>query len=81
MAAVYAAGVVLPRTRPLFHDEMALSPSRRRVLEEALVQVPFGTVLLEEVGFRGELPALLERELSARTAVAASASLFGHFSS
>ncbi|GLW22013.1 CPBP family intramembrane metalloprotease [Microbispora triticiradicis] len=77
VAAGYAAGVALPRTRPLFHDQRALALSRRRVLEEALVQVPFGTVLLEEVGFRGVLPALLGRVLPARTAVAASAALFG----
>ncbi|XVQ87269.1 CPBP family glutamic-type intramembrane protease [Microbispora siamensis] len=77
VVAVYAAGVAHPRTRALFHDERALALSRRRVLEEALVQVPFGTVLLEEVGFRGVLPALLGRSLPARTAVAASAALFG----
>ncbi|MEU8192479.1 CPBP family glutamic-type intramembrane protease [Microbispora amethystogenes] len=77
VAAGYAAGVALPRTRPLFLDQRALALSRRRVLEEALVQVPLGTVLLEEVGFRGVLPALLGRVLPARTAVAASAALFG----
>ncbi|MEU6425801.1 CPBP family glutamic-type intramembrane protease [Microbispora sp. NPDC046973] len=77
VAAVYAAGLAHPRTRALFHDERALALSRRRVLEEALVQVPFGTVLLEEVGFRGVLPALLGRSLPACTAVAASAALFG----
>ncbi|MEV4296207.1 lysostaphin resistance A-like protein [Microbispora rosea] len=77
VAAVYAAGVAHPRTRVLFHDERALALSRRRVLEEALVQVPFGTVLLEEVGFRGVLPALLGRSLPPRAAVAASAALFG----
>ncbi|MBE3013787.1 CPBP family intramembrane metalloprotease [Microbispora sp. NEAU-D428] len=77
VVAVYAAGVANPRTRALFHDERALALSRRRVLEEALVQVPFGTVLLEEAGFRGVLPALLGRSLPARAAVAASAALFG----
>ncbi|MFG1862222.1 CPBP family intramembrane glutamic endopeptidase [Microbispora bryophytorum] len=77
VAAVYAAGVAHPRIRALFHDERALALSRRRVLEEALVQVPFGTVLLEEVGFRGVLPALLGRSLPPRTAVAVSAALFG----
>ncbi|MEN3535502.1 CPBP family glutamic-type intramembrane protease [Microbispora sp. ZYX-F-249] len=77
VAAVYAAGVALPGTRALFRDERALALSRRRVLEEALVQVPFGTVLLEEAGFRGVLPAVLGRSLPAGTAVAASAALFG----
>lgn len=77
VAVAYAIGIAHPRTRPLFLDERALALSRRRVLEEALVQVPFGTVLLEEVGFRGVLPAVLGRRLPPRTAVAASAALFG----
>jgi uncharacterized protein len=77
VAAVYAAGVALPRTRPLFHDERALALSRGRLMEEIFVQVPIGTVLLEEVAFRGVLPALLARRSSSRTAVAGSAALFG----
>ncbi|WP_433353147.1 CPBP family glutamic-type intramembrane protease [Microtetraspora malaysiensis] len=77
VAAAYAAGVALPRTRPLFLDERALALSRARLLEEALVQVPIGTVLLEEVAFRGVLPALLGRSLPARTAGVAAAAFFG----
>ncbi|MFC0864832.1 type II CAAX prenyl endopeptidase Rce1 family protein [Sphaerimonospora cavernae] len=83
VAAVYAAGVALPRTRPLFLDERALALSRGRLAEEVLLQVPVGTVLLEEVAFRGVLPALLAshgpsgRPLPSRTAAAASAALFG----
>ncbi|GAA1291609.1 abortive infection protein [Planotetraspora silvatica] len=77
VAAVYAAGIALPRTRPLFLDERALALSRGRLLEEILVQVPVGTVLLEEVAFRGVLPALLARRCSSRTALAGSAALFG----
>ncbi|MCK2221416.1 CPBP family intramembrane metalloprotease [Actinomadura sp. ATCC 31491] len=77
VAAVYAAGVALPRTRPLFHDERALSLSRARVLEEALVQVPLGTVLLEEVGFRGALYAMLRRRHGTVAATATSSALFG----
>ncbi|MBO3747068.1 CPBP family intramembrane metalloprotease [Streptosporangiaceae bacterium NEAU-GS5] len=75
--AGYAGGVALPHTRPLLHDERALSLSRVRLAEEALVQVPLGTVLLEEVAFRGVLPALLARSLGPRTAVATSAAMFG----
>ncbi|WP_433420079.1 CPBP family glutamic-type intramembrane protease [Microtetraspora malaysiensis] len=77
VAAAYAAGVALPRTRPLFLDERALTLSRARLLEEALVQVPIGTVLLEEVAFRGVLPALLGRSLPAGTAGVAAAACFG----
>ncbi len=92
VAAVYAAGVASSRTRPLFLDERALSLSRARLLEEVLLQVPLGTVLLEEVAFRGVLPALLARALPSGpfpsralpsgpfpscTATAATAALFG----
>ncbi|TXK35918.1 CPBP family intramembrane glutamic endopeptidase [Nonomuraea sp. C10] len=77
VAAVYTVGITLPRTRPLFHDERALSLTRARVLEEALLQVPFGTVLLEEVGFRGALHAMLRRAHGQATATAVSSALFG----
>jgi membrane protease YdiL (CAAX protease family) len=77
VAAVYTVGVATPRTRPLFHDERALSLSRARVLEEALLQVPLGTVLLEEVGFRGALHAMLRQRHGAVAATAISSALFG----
>lgn len=77
VAAVYAVGVANPRTRPLFQDERALSLSRARALEEALVQVPLGTVLLEEVGFRGALYAMLRHRQGTVAATAISSALFG----
>lgn len=77
VAAVYTIGISYSRTRPFFHDERALSLTRARVLEEALLQVPFGTVLLEEVGFRGALHALLRRRHGEPAATAVSSVLFG----
>ncbi|NRQ37930.1 CPBP family intramembrane metalloprotease [Nonomuraea sp. NN258] len=77
VAAVYTAGIAMPRTRPLFHDERALSLTRARALEEALVQVPFGTVLLEEVGFRGALYGMLRQRHGTAAATALSSALFG----
>ncbi|WP_405144683.1 CPBP family intramembrane metalloprotease [Sphaerisporangium sp. NBC_01403] len=77
VAAVYTGGVLLPRTRRFFRDERALGLSRARLAEEILVQVPLGTVLLEEVGFRGVLPAVLRRSYGAGVAVAGSSALFG----
>ncbi|MEV0824535.1 CPBP family intramembrane glutamic endopeptidase [Nonomuraea rubra] len=77
VAGVYTAGVAMPRTRPLFHDDRALSLSRARVLEEALLQVPLGTVLLEEVGFRGALYGMLRRTHGTAAATAVSSTLFG----
>jgi membrane protease YdiL (CAAX protease family) len=77
VAGVYGAGIAVPATRRFFRDERALSLSRARALEEALLQVPFGTVLLEEVGFRGVLHGLLARSHGAGTATAVSSVLFG----
>lgn len=77
VAGVYGAGIAVPATRRLFRDERALSLSRARVIEEALLQVPVGTVLLEEVGFRGVLHALVARSHGAATATAVSSALFG----
>ncbi|MFI6596437.1 CPBP family intramembrane glutamic endopeptidase [Nonomuraea sp. NPDC050536] len=77
VAAGYTAGIAIPRTRPLFHDERALSLSRARALEEALLQVPVGTVLLEEVGFRGALYGMLRRTRGTAAATAVSSALFG----
>ncbi|MCG5217268.1 CPBP family intramembrane glutamic endopeptidase [Streptosporangium sp. KLBMP 9127] len=77
VVAVYTAGVALPATRRFFHDDRALSLSRARALEEALVQVPLGTVLLEEVGFRGALYGMLRRSHGTAVATAVSSALFG----
>ncbi|MEO3808869.1 CPBP family intramembrane glutamic endopeptidase [Sphaerisporangium sp. B11E5] len=77
VTAAYAGGVLLPATRKLFHDERALRLSRARLLEETLIQVPVGTVLLEEVAFRGVLPAALRRTHGPTTSVLASSALFG----
>ncbi len=77
VAAVYTVGILSPRTRPFFRDERALSLSRARVLEEALLQVPLGTVLLEEVGFRGALYGMVRRRRGTAAATAVSSTLFG----
>jgi membrane protease YdiL (CAAX protease family) len=77
VAAVYTVGINMSRTRPLFQDERALSLTRARVLEEALVQVPFGTVLLEEVGFRGALYGMVRQTHGTAAATAVSSALFG----
>lgn len=77
VVVAYTGGVLLPPTRRFFRDERALKLSRARLLEETLVQVPLGTVLLEEVAFRGVLPAALSRSYGPVAAVAGSSALFG----
>jgi membrane protease YdiL (CAAX protease family) len=77
VGGVYAAGVACPRTRRLFLDERALRLSRARLLEEVFLQVPVGTVLLEEVGFRGVVYGLVDRSYGAVVATVVSSGLFG----
>ena len=59
VATVYAAGLAIPSIRAVFRDSPAGSITAGGLLWATLVRVPFGTVLLEELAFRGVLPALL----------------------
>jgi uncharacterized protein len=72
-----AIGVALPLTRGLFHDERVAGISGADLAYQALVRIPFGTALFEELAFRGVLLALLLRVTSTVPAVAVSSALFG----
>lgn len=64
VAGVYLIGAVLPLTRSAFHDvRYHLRPGA--ALLAALVVVPLGTVLFEEVAFRGVLLGLVNRHRGA----------------
>ena len=55
VTAVYLVGSAFKRTRTAFHDERMSELTGGRMMFQALVEVPFGTVLLEEVAFRAVL--------------------------
>ncbi|MTD54608.1 CPBP family intramembrane glutamic endopeptidase [Amycolatopsis pithecellobii] len=55
----FGAAIAIPPLRVLFHDGRIGSPGFGQLLLLALVRIPLGTVLLEEIAFRGVLPALL----------------------
>lgn len=81
LAAVMVAGVAIPSTRGLFMDDRA-DVGSWQIAYKVLVEVPLGTVLLEEVTFRGVLPAMLLKRVASgprarRTADAVAAVLFG----
>lgn len=59
ISLIYAIGMVLPATRDAFLDSRVGSASTGQMLYQVLVRIPLGTVLLEEVAFRGVLPALM----------------------
>ena len=76
VAIVYGIGVALPWTRPAFHDvRYHLHPGA--ALLTAFIVVPLGTVLLEEIAFRGVLLGLVHRHRGAVWASITSSVLFG----
>lgn len=77
VAAVYLVGMAIPATRELFRDERVQGWDLRKTLAAAFIRVPLGTVLLEEVAFRGVVPAMIGARTKQATAVAVSAILFG----
>lgn len=74
--AMYLAAALLPWFEDLFHDRR-VDGGIVRLLYEALVRIPFGTVVLEEVAFRGVLPAVFAKYTSTFRAVVLSSVLFG----
>ncbi len=77
ITAVYVVGSLFRRTRAAFHDERMGEMSGGRLMFQALVEVPFGTVLFEEIAFRGVLFAMLARRYGLIWAIVGSALLFG----
>jgi membrane protease YdiL (CAAX protease family) len=76
VGVVYLVGVLMPTTRSAFLDsryEFGLS----QALTTAFVVIPLGTVLLEEVAFRGVLWGMLSRHMTTWRVVMVSSSLFG----
>jgi CAAX protease family protein len=74
---VYGIGLAMPFTRDAFLDDRVANLSAGELVYRALVRVPFGTVLLEEVAFRGVLWAMLKRRWGTTWATAGSSLLFG----
>lgn len=56
---VVALAAVLPVTRPLFRDERMRGVDGGATARLALIRIPLGTVVLEEVAFRGVLPVFI----------------------
>ncbi len=77
VALGYATAATLPATRGLLLDRRAAGLDARGLLHQVLLRVPCGTVLLEEVAFRGVLYGLLQPAAGPVSATAVSALLFG----
>jgi membrane protease YdiL (CAAX protease family) len=75
--AVYLVGAVLPATREAFGDDRVEDLSSGDILVRALIRVPLGTVLLEEIAFRGVLLAMLWRRMGIGRGIVISSLVFG----
>jgi membrane protease YdiL (CAAX protease family) len=76
VAVVYAAGAALPLTRNAFRDTRYHLDLGHSLLT-AFVLIPVGTVLFEEVAFRGVLWGLVRKGRGALIATVVSSVLFG----
>src|SRR5438034_6546879 len=77
VAAGYAVAALLPATRRLLVDRRVEHAGAGQLAYQALVRIPLGTVVLEEVAFRGVLYGLLLHTAGIVWATAVSSALFG----
>lgn len=73
---LYLIAAAIPATRDLFRDRR-VDTGLGALITDALIEIPLGTVVLEEVAFRGALPASLALRWGTWRAVAAASLLFG----
>ena len=77
VASGYAIASVLPWTRGLFDDNRVQVDSFGELVFQVFVRIPLGTVVLEEVLFRGVLLALAARTMGWWRSAVLSSALFG----
>jgi len=77
VSVVLVLGAAIPATRPLFDDARAAGIGPGLLAYRALIRIPLGTVLLEEVAFRAVLLAAWRRAASLPVAVIGSSVVFG----
>lgn len=73
----YLIAASIPKTRNAFHDDRISDLSPGRLVFQSLIEVPFGTVLFEEIAFRSVLFAMLAQRYGWVWAVVWSSLIFG----
>jgi membrane protease YdiL (CAAX protease family) len=73
----YAIASSFKKTREAFHDERYAQMSGGRLVFQTLLEVPFGTVLMEEIAFRAVLFSMLARRYGVIWGLVISSVLFG----
>ena len=77
VTAFYVVVSLFKKTRQAFKDDSIGSLSAGKLAFQALVEVPFGTVLLEEIAFRAVLFSMLARRFGVVWAIVISSLMFG----
>jgi membrane protease YdiL (CAAX protease family) len=77
VAAVLGAAALTPATRPLLRDKRVTGLTARELGYHVLLRIPVGTVLWEEIAFRGVLYAALRRVLAEPAATVTAGAVFG----
>lgn len=77
VTAGYLIAAAFRKGRNAMHDERVAGMSGPKLMFQALVEVPFGTVLFEEIAFRAVLFSMLARRFGVVWAIVISAVLFG----
>lgn len=76
IGTTYLVAVLLPMTREFFLDARYHLPPAQALMT-ALVVIPIGTILLEEIAFRSVLWGFLHRHMTAWKVLVVSSGLFG----
>ena len=77
LAAAWIIVAAVPASRPALADQRITSLTWPQVAYQVTVRIPAGTVLWEEVAFRGVLQAFLRRVLPGPAALAVTCAVFG----
>jgi uncharacterized protein len=75
--AGYLTAAALPATRGFLNDQRVTTLDGRRLVYQVAFRIPVGTVLWEEIAFRGVLQAALGRVMSEPAAIAVTSGVFG----
>ena len=73
----YLAAAAMPVTRPLLEDKRVTTLDGPGLAYQVAFRIPVGTVLWEEIAFRGVLQAALRRVMSEPAAIAVASGVFG----
>ena len=73
----YLAAAAMPVTRPLLNDKRVTTLDGPRLAYQVAFRIPVGTVLWEEIAFRGVLQAALRRVMPEPAAIVVASGVFG----